>query len=355
MPYGCRLPGYDLHMTDQTPHFQSLDADDSQDVLKPPLDESVAPVSFPTKMRRRPTPHRSKLRELLENEKLPDADRSRVEESLRHYDGWIAELSTASGDASAKLARLVELLNQYKRHIELDLIWDSESDFLFRQRGQIKLDNSIIEEFLPWLADPDLIPELAQVECFAGPASAFAAAYFQTSLTATSGGIGLRVRTKAQDFTMSRPAYLSASFDRYPRPGAVTTEKISLAFLAAECKTNLDKTMFQEAVATAHDLKIAMPGSRYFIVCEYLDMTPINTASTDIDEVLILRGKRMGSNVRRSFSAARTRRAQRQEYVDFLDAHPIRLHVVERFVDHLRSLFTAENPDEDDVVTKGYF
>lgn len=36
----------------------------------------------------------------------------------------------------------------------LDLIFDNLSDFLYRQKGQLKLDNSIIEEFLPWLLAP---------------------------------------------------------------------------------------------------------------------------------------------------------------------------------------------------------
>ena len=80
-------------------------------------------------------------------------------------------MKTAEGSGNAKVTRLVELLNGYKRFIELDLIWNSSADFLFRQRGQIKLDNSIIEEFLPWLVDVDIISELADVDCFAAPAS----------------------------------------------------------------------------------------------------------------------------------------------------------------------------------------
>ncbi len=46
------------------------------------------------------------------------------------------------------------------------------------------------------------------------------------------------------------------------------TEETYLAYVAAECKTNLDKTMFQEASATAHDLKIAVVGAKYYLVCE---------------------------------------------------------------------------------------
>ena len=36
-----------------------------------------------------------------------------------------------------------------KYYIDVDLIFDSPEDFLYRQKGQLKLDNTVIEEFLP--------------------------------------------------------------------------------------------------------------------------------------------------------------------------------------------------------------
>ena len=35
----------------------------------------------------------------------------------------------------------------YKRSVEFDLIFLSDEDFLYRQKGQTKLDSSILEEF----------------------------------------------------------------------------------------------------------------------------------------------------------------------------------------------------------------
>jgi hypothetical protein len=100
---------------------------------------------------------------------------------------------------------------------------------------------------------------------------------------------------------VGRTAYLQSSLDPGFSPRATETYEVYLAFVAAECKTNLDKTIFQEAVATAHDLKVAVPGSRYYVLCEWLDMTPIGTRPTDIDEVIILRGKRVGSGLRKAY------------------------------------------------------
>ncbi|MBT2898921.1 Bpu10I family restriction endonuclease [Streptomyces sp. McG3] len=317
--------------------------------------EPLADASTEASVRVRPTPHKSKLVELLKNSKLPKEDRASVEEAIERYESWIEDMSSINATGNELVRQLVDLVNHYKKCVELDLIWDSEKDFLFRQRGQLKIDNSIIEEFLPWLIDPRVIPVLAEQDLYAGPAGAFAAAYFSSSLTAPTSGIDMKIRRKDQDFTLSRRAYLQASFDKNFPTGASSSIAVWLAYVAAECKTNLDKTMFQEASATSHDLKVAVPAARYYLMCEYLDMTPISTAGTDIDEVLILRGKRLGSHKRKEYSSAENRKRLRSEYVDYLERNPIRYDVVQRFVDHLRSLFEAKDPNEEDVVSKGYF
>ncbi|WP_121747730.1 Bpu10I family restriction endonuclease [Streptomyces sp. E2N166] len=315
----------------------------------------LADASAQAPERVRPTPHKSKLVELLKNPKLPEDDRFAVEESIERYKSWVGDMASIDATGNELVRRLVDLTNDYKKSVELDLIWDSGEDFLFRQRGQLKIDNSIIEEFLPWLIDPRVIPALADQDLFAGPAGAFAAAYFSSSLTAPASDISMAVRKKDQDFTLSRRAYLKASFKSDFPAEATSSMDVWLAYVAAECKTNLDKTMFQEASATSHDLKVAVPAARYYLICEYLDMTPISTAGTDIDEVLILRGKRLGSHKRKAYSSAANRKRLRSEYVDYIEANPIRYDVVQRFVDHLKSLFEAKDPNEEDVVTKGYF
>ncbi|MFH9088091.1 Bpu10I family restriction endonuclease [Streptomyces sp. NPDC017673] len=322
---------------------------------KPAVTEPLAAASAEAPARERPTPHKSKLVELLKNSKLPEEDRFSVEESIERYESWVDDMTKIDATGNELVRQLVDLTNDYKKCVELDLIWDSEKDFLFRQRGQLKIDNSIIEEFLPWLIDPRVIPALAEQDLYAGPAGAFAAAYFSSSLTAPTSGISMQVRRKDQDFTLSRRAYLKASFKPDFPAGASSSMDLWLAYVAAECKTNLDKTMFQEASATSHDLKVAVPAARYYLICEYLDMTPISTAGTDIDEVLILRGKRLGSHKRKEYSAAAKRKKLRSEYLDFIEGNPIRYDVVQRFVDHLRSLFEAKDPNEEDVVAKGYF
>jgi hypothetical protein len=129
-----------------------------------------------------------------------------------------------------------------------------------------------------------------------------------------------------------------------------------LGYVCAECKTNLDKTMFQEAVATSRDLKIAVPSSLYFLVCEFLDMTPISTMATHIDDVLIVRkAKRMSSTARQEYRTAKDRKARRDEYVEFLESAKYHADVFQRMIDKIQAMADDTDPTVGKVLKRGYF
>lgn len=300
-----------------------------------------------------PTPHLEKIRSAIENEKCPPEDVEALTKAKDKYNEWIAKLEGVSGTPEERVMKLVALYNEYRSWVDVDLIFDSERDFLYRQKGQLKLDNSVLEEFLPRLITPEVIPELKSLDVRIGPIYSFASAYFMSGLAIEEAGGGLAVRGKDQDFAISRPLYLRASHSK--QFGKHKEAETALAYVAAECKTNLDKTMFQEATATARDVKGAVTGAKYFIICEWLDMTPLSTAATDIDEVLILRGKRLASNVRSHFSAAAKRKQKRDEYTAYLNRNPARVEVFRRFVNHIQRIFSNELPIEADVLQRGYF
>jgi len=229
-----------------------------------------------------PTPHLSKLQALLANRRLPKANRPRVEEALKRYKKWIGELQSIKQGQKDAVQKLVDATNRYKRFVELDLIFDSPEDFLYRQKGQLKLDNTILEEFLPQLLYRAL--SLPENSFEFGPQKTFSGLSFTSSLSNPGAGGQASLRTKDQDFVLGKRLYMMTSFDR----NFEDAERIEahLGYVCAECKTNLDKTMFQEAVATSRDLKMAVPASLYFLVCEFLDMTPVSITSTHIkDEV----------------------------------------------------------------------
>lgn len=129
-----------------------------------------------------------------------------------------------------------------------------------------------------------------------------------------------------------------------------------LGYVCAECKTNLDKTMFQEAVATSRDLKIAVPSSLYFLVCEFLDMTPVSINSTHIDDVLIVRkAKRMSSNVRQEYKNAGERRRHRDDYVKFVESAKYYADVFQRMIDKVQYLIDDTHPELDTVLKTRHF
>jgi hypothetical protein len=299
--------------------------------------------------------HGDKLKALLVNTKLPPSDRKRVEKSISQYESWVAALSGAKGSGAVLLNDLVQLLNEYKLHIELELIFDANDDFLYRQKGQLKLDNTILEEFLPYIFDPRIIKGLARlknVSC--GPHASFAGLSFGSPFLPLNNG-GVFLKLKDQDFSVSKSHHLRIS-DHAKSPDAYETSFV-VSHFATEIKTNLDKTMFQEASQTGAELKRAVPGSRYILLCEYLDMTPITTKLTSIDEVIVLRkAKRLGSNVRSEFSTAAGRRASRSIYTSYLDKNPLRPECFSRFIWHLDECFPEHAEDEEDVVLgRGYF
>ncbi len=299
-----------------------------------------------------PTPHGDKLVALLKNQKLPKDDVWRVEEAIRHYSNWLSEMDKIQGPSANMVGSMTTLLNEYKMHIDIGLIFDSEHDFLYRQKGQLKLDNSIIEEFLPQLVSKALPDSVKKLDISLGPTTTFSSLRFDENIKEARHGGGVTIRSKDQDFAIGRRLFVRTS--HYEDFTESVTLQSNIAYLAAEIKTNLDKTMFQEAAATALDIKTIVPGARYYLLCEWLDMTPINSATTAIDEILILRrAKRLSSNIRSGFSSYAGRSDRRDFYQEYLSENPLSSKTFGRFLDHVVRLVSDES--ENDVVTRGYF
>ena len=297
-------------------------------------------------------PHYTKLTACLNNPRLPEADQERVREAIRKYQNWMTELEVIEQGKADTVEKLVEATNRYKRFIELDLIFDSSDNFLYRQKGQLKLDNTILEEFLPQVVFRSLRGIDDSFEL--GPRDTFSGLSFLSSIGNPGSGGEPTIRTKNQDFILGKRLYLKSSF--YPEFQDYKQIQSHLGYVCAECKTNLDKTMFQEAVATSRDLKIAVPGSLYFLICEFLDMTPVSIISTQIDDVLIVRKtKRLPSNIRQKYRTPKARQLHRQQYVDFLDASKYYPDVFQRMIDRIQALIDSTTPSIENVLKQGHF
>ncbi len=302
--------------------------------------------------------HGEKIVAAMESAKLPFNDKSRLKDALQKYDAWIRTLEETDAPTVDDLVKkLVELLNDYKFYVDIDLIFDSTEDFLYRQKGQLKLDNSVLEEFLPIFVRKCIIKEFGKCDVEIGSQTAtFSSAYFASSLSSPAIGGGLSLKTKDQDFSMSRTLYISSSYSPTFEADKTLTVTTHLGYVLAELKTNLDKTMYQEASATAHDIKLAVTGAKYYLLCDFLDMTPISTATTDIDEILIVRkAKRISSNIRKEFSTYSGRQKHRAWYVDYLRKNKYSAEIFKRFIDHIFSQMKNEDLIEENVLDLGYF
>jgi len=299
-----------------------------------------------------PTPHLKKLNALLKNKRLPAPDRPRVRRALQKYGEWIDALNKVKPGLKNTVRKLVAATDEYKRYVELDLIFDSPSNFLHRQKGQLKLDNTILEEFLPHLVCKGV--PLTDGNYEVGPRKTFAGLSFLSSLPNQGKGGIPSLRTKNQDFVLGQHLYITTSLETKASTGQ--TRKSFLGYVCAECKTNLDKTMFQEAMATSRDLKMAVPSSLYFLVCEFLDMTPMSITATHIDDVLIVRrAKRLPSNIRQQYSTAKARRERRADFVKFLDSSKFCSRVFEHMVERIRTAMNDVDPTAESVLKNGRF
>ncbi len=114
--------------------------------------------------------------------------------------------------------------------------------------------------------------------------------------------------------------------------------------------------MFQEASATAHDVKQAVTGAKYYLLCEWLDMKPISSETTDIDQIIILRkARRMGAGTRSLFATYEGRQAMRSLYIKHIDDHPYDSQMFLKFMQYILKSISSADLNEAEVLQAGHF
>jgi hypothetical protein len=291
-------------------------------------------------------PHKEKLLAAISNPKA-EKDRDLLNEAYAAYEQWIANMKALTCTGRDYLSALVQYLNEYKDYLEVELIAKNGSDFLKRQKGQMKLDNSVIEEFLPYLVTPQLINDLPTAyQLETGSQTSFMSLSFCPSSVQTLDKPQIVIKEKDQDFTIGKSLFYRFSSDENFTADTTIDGKIFLAVLAAECKVNYDKTMFQECAGTASRLKQGCPISKYYALVEYLDMQPEDTRLTSIDNVFLLRkAKRLPYEKRSIYEEVK---AQHRDF-------PICLDVMEMFVTEIQNFIKATWYDPNSALERGAF
>lgn len=294
----------------------------------------------------KPTPHREKLIAAMVNPKIKQ-DTDLLIEALAAYETWMKNLSALASIGRERIYEATTLLNEYKDYLEVDLIATRGSDFLKRQKGQLKLDSSVMEEFLIHLIHPSIINKLPDFDLGTGPQTTLMSLAFRPiSIAMLDQKPELILKVKDQDFTLGKTIYYKFSPDSTFESAKTTEGKFYLAVLAAECKINYDKTMFQEGAGTAARLKQGCPISKYYVLVEYLDMQPEDTRLTEIDNVFLLRkAKRLSPDKRGLLAAIKS---QHHEF-------PISAEVIEKFIEQIQNFIDATWYNPNDALQRGSF
>ncbi len=294
------------------------------------------------------TPHKEKLDAAIRNPKCSQEDRHLLQQAIQYYEQWIANTTGLTSEGAERVREMTAYLNEYKDRLEIELIAQNGSAFIKRQKGQLKLDNSVLEEFLIHLIHPAIIPGLPEdLKLSVGPTRAFMSLSFHPAgIAALAEKPSVVVKVKDQDFILGKDIHYKFSPDHDFPDSTTASGVIPLAVLAAECKVNLDKTMFQEASGTAARLKQGCPYAQYFVLNEYLDMSPEDCRLTAVDNVYLLRhAKRLPFHLRNDYDAVRRQR----------DAHPIDPAVILRFVENIDAFVNAVWYDPNAALERGSF
>lgn len=292
------------------------------------------------------TPHKEKLVAALRNPKCID-DKPILEEAYRAYESWILGMRALSSTGKQKIEEMVGLLNEYKTYLEVELIAKRGSAFIKRQKGQLKLDNSVLEEFFIHVVDPSILPGLPLYDLEVGPHTAFMSLSFvPPSMNDLSGKPHVVVKHKNQDFALGKTIHYRFSPSANFEMENTTSGSFCLAVLAAEIKVNYDKTMFQECAGTAARLKQGCPIAKYYALVEYLDMEPEDCRLTEIDNVFLLRKtKRLPYGKRDNYDAVRRQREQ----------FPIDAEIVWKFAREIQNFADAVWYDPQAALQRGSF
>ena len=204
------------------------------------------------------------------------------------YATWRKRNLDLKGRTDPEVVKRVAWLNEYK-----DFADSAKFATAFDSRS--RLHSSIVEEFLVYLFK-DSVP-LVEKNPVLGGGKAYSALHFEPSNFAQLlDNVVPTVESKDQDFLIG--THVTASFSTEAGTTPVSVQ-FNLPFIAIEAKTYVDKTMLGEISTAAETLKRAVPGSKYFVVAEYLKLTQgYQFGGSKIDQVYILRRQR---NVDREF------------------------------------------------------
>lgn len=237
-------------------------------------------------------PYLVHARNIITKSKNKDAKKAKVLNLFgKHYLAYLKENLSLSGYSQEIITKRVSLLNKYyKVFDDFDASHKKKVEKIFSSKSKFR--PTVLEEFLAivlYSLVEDLTKDLNGSKIQLGSVEAYANLYFygkNFSEFAVEPSLGFHV--KDQDFAIFRNVKIQVD-DKDPRD-------ISVPVVAMECKTYVDKTMFEGSAATAEKLKSGNPYTMFGIVAETYEIDrDFIPAYSRVDQVYVLRkGSRKG-------------------------------------------------------------
>jgi len=222
--------------------------------------------------------YKIRVEKRLENKKLLD-------EIKIKYHKWKEDNLKITGTTKEDIKEKVKLLNIYKTFIDQPE-FKKESGNKYGFTSQSQLHSSVIEEFMYYLFKD--IGKLTNKHIYWGRTQAYTNLYFAPpSIDAFEESSNIVINVKNQDFSISKEVILKS---RVSNNENWQENKIYVPIVSIECKTYLDKTMYEGSVSTAEKIKRGNPYCIFLIVTETYEVSlDVDPKYSSIDQIYVLR------------------------------------------------------------------
>lgn len=225
--------------------------------------------------------HKIRVEKQSENKKL-------LNEIKKKYLKWKEDNLKITGITREGIKKKVKLLNNYKTFIEQPK-FKKESGQRYGFTSQSQLHSSVIEEFMYYLFKD--IGKLTNKHIYWGRTQAYTNLYFAPrNIDAFEDSSNIVINVKNQDFSISKEVVLKS---RVSNNENWQERKIYVPIVSVECKTYLDKTMYEGSVSTAEKIKKGNPYCIFLIVTETYEVSlDVDPKYSSIDQIYVLKKER---------------------------------------------------------------
>ncbi|HPD33503.1 MAG TPA: Bpu10I family restriction endonuclease [Bacteroidota bacterium] len=228
--------------------------------------------------------HGDNLEHKIRIEKDPD-NKKLLTEINEEYKKWKNDNLNIKGTERKDIQKKVDLFNKYKNFIEQPK-FKKQSGNNLGFTSQSQLHSSALEEFMYYLFKD--IEKLTNKNIYWGRTQAYTNLYFAPpSIDAFEESSNIVINVKNQDFSISKEVILKS---RVSNNEDWQENKIYVPIVSIECKTYLDKTMYEGSASTAEKIKRGNPYCIFLIVTETYEVSlDVDPKYSSIDQIYVLR------------------------------------------------------------------